>query len=79
VRSHENLSLGKQYSYLYHNLSTVVAGIHLHGEDPSAQKGTHKQSQGKIENYQENKVLGHPCLFEKYRWKSYLLVALGQK
>jgi hypothetical protein len=66
VRSHENLSLGKQCSYLYQNPTTVVVGNHFHGENPSAQKGTHQKSQGKTENHQENKVLGHPWFFEKY-------------
>jgi hypothetical protein len=48
------LSLGKQCSYLYQNLSTVVVGNHLHEKNPSAQKGTHQRSQGKTENHQEN-------------------------
>jgi hypothetical protein len=56
-----------------------VVGNHLHGENPSAQKGTHNKSQGKTEKHQENKVLGHPWFFEKYRCKSHLLVATGQK
>jgi hypothetical protein len=38
----------------------VVVGNHLHEKSPSAQKSTHQKSQGKTENHQENKVLGHP-------------------
>jgi hypothetical protein len=51
VKSYERLSLGKQCSYLYQNLSTVVVGNHLHEKSPSAQKGTHQKSQGKTENH----------------------------
>jgi hypothetical protein len=66
AKSHEKPSLGKQCPYLYQNLSTVVVGNHLHEKSPSAQKGAHKKSQGKTENHQENKVLGHPWFFEYY-------------
>ena len=63
---HKDPPLRKEGPYLYYDLSTVVVGNHLHGENPSAQKGTHKKSQSKTENHQENKVLGHPWFFEKY-------------
>jgi hypothetical protein len=66
VKSHETPSLSKQYSYLYQNLSRVVVGNHLHKINPNAHMNNHQSPQGMTENYQENKVLGHPWVFGEY-------------
>jgi hypothetical protein len=44
----------------------AVVDNHLHGENPSAQRGTHQNPQGKTKNHHEKKVLGHPWVFEEY-------------
>jgi hypothetical protein len=63
---HKHPPLSQEGPYFYQGLSTVVVDNHLHGENPSDQRGTHQNPQGKTENHHENKVLGHPWVFEEY-------------
>jgi hypothetical protein len=63
---HKNPPLSQEGPYSYQDLSTAVIDNHLYGENPSAQRGTHQNPQGKTENRHENKVLGHPWVFEEY-------------
>jgi len=44
----------------------MVVDNHIHGENSSAQRGTHQNPQGNTKKHQENKVLGHPWVFEEY-------------
>jgi hypothetical protein len=39
----------------------------LHGMNPSAQRNTHQNPQGKTKNHQENIGLGQPWVFGKYQ------------
>ena len=63
---HEDHSSGKQCPYSYQDVSTMVVDNLLFGMNPSAQRSTHQNPQGKTENHRENMVLGHPWVFEKY-------------
>jgi hypothetical protein len=76
---HKDPSLSKEGPYSYQDLSTMVVDNHLHGKNPSAQRSTHQNPQGKTENHQENMVLGHPWVFGKYQKLCFLLVPTSQE
>jgi len=63
---HKDPPLSKEGPYVHQDLSTVVVGNHLYGENPSAQRGIHQNPQGRSENHHESKVPGHPWVFEEY-------------
>jgi hypothetical protein len=63
---HKDPPLSQEGSYFYQDVSMEVVDNHLHGENPSAQRGTHQNPQGKTENHHENKVLDHRWVFEEY-------------
>jgi hypothetical protein len=63
---HKDPSLSKEGPYSYQDLSTTVVDNHLHGKNPISQRSTRQNPQWKTENHQENNVLDHPWVFEKY-------------
>jgi hypothetical protein len=63
---HKDPYLSKEGPYSYQYMRTTVVDNHLHGKNPNAHRSTLQKPQGKTESHQENKVLGHPWVFEKY-------------